>query len=463
MSDVDFATFLGLCIILALLLGAGFLCYVAMIVVPFVRDRPSPAGDPSAFSWHFVVPCRDEESVISGTLAYLTRTFPTAHVWVVDDDSHDRTAAVIGEYADRNERVHLIRRRLPDARTGKAHALNRAYRDICAWLPPGTDRTRAVLAVVDADGRPSAGLLAVCAGAELYGDPQVGAVQVEVRMSNRADPAPVLGGSRLRQGAARLFVRMQDLEFRGPISAIQMSRRHSRTVNVGGNGQLTRLSALDSIAGADGPWKGSLLEDFELGLHLLVAGWRNVYTTQAWVDQEALFHLRRFLTQRTRWCQGTMQCLHYLPRVWLSRNVTNLGALEVTYFLLQPWLQLAGSVVYPVPMLVMAYNAVHHPDFTLRYLSDGGWALITVYLIVGIGEFGIWPWLYRRRCEPSVRRRQAFGWMFAFTTYQLLVFVIAWRSLARVVGRRSGWAKTRRNAEPGNRQHPSSSATSPHL
>jgi hypothetical protein len=67
---------------------------------------------------------------------------------------------------------------------------------------------------------------------------------------------------------------MQDLEFRTAIAAIQMSRGATGTISMGGNGQFTRLSALDSIAGPTGsPWRGSLLEDFELGVHLLTAGY----------------------------------------------------------------------------------------------------------------------------------------------------------------------------------------------
>ncbi|MGH3804742.1 MAG: glycosyltransferase, partial [Pseudonocardiaceae bacterium] len=226
------------------------------------------------------------------------------------------------------------------------------------------------------------------------------------------------------------------------------SRRYSRSVNIGGNGQLTRLSALVQIAGDEGgPWRGSLLEDFELGLHLLIAGWRNAFTADAWVDQEALWQLRRFLTQRVRWAQGPMQCLRYLPKVWMSPHVTNLGALEMTYFLLQPWLQVIGSIVYPVPMLVMAYNAANYPDFFLGYLAHGGWLLFAIYLAIGVSEFGIWPLLYRRACEPAVQRRQALSWALLFTAYQGLVPVVAWRALTRTVLKRSGWAKTRRNAE----------------
>jgi 1,2-diacylglycerol 3-beta-glucosyltransferase len=49
------------------------------------------------------------------------------------------------------------------------------------------------------------------------------------------------------------LVRLQDLEFPVPISAIQVTRRLTRSVGLGGNGQFSRLSALDVMADQDGP------------------------------------------------------------------------------------------------------------------------------------------------------------------------------------------------------------------
>ena len=72
---------------------------------------------------------------------------------------------------------------------------------------------------------------------------------------------------RLRNLASRVLVRVQDLEFRTAISAIQLNRRLTRSVGMGGNGQLTRMTALDAVCERPGhPWGGTLLEDFELGI-----------------------------------------------------------------------------------------------------------------------------------------------------------------------------------------------------
>jgi 1,2-diacylglycerol 3-beta-glucosyltransferase len=443
-----FDFFLGFSVLFSLLLGTVFLSYVITIVIPFMRRKPDIVGNPTDFEWHFVVPCRDEEAVIGETIVYLRRHFIDAHVWVIDDDSDDKTAAIVSSAVSKDTHVHIIQRRRPHARTGKAYALNEAWRVLRGELEErGKDLSRVIFAVIDADGRPSQNLFEVCAGPAFFGTDDIAAVQVEVRMSNRDIRRPHRGKSAFRNLVARTFVRMQDLEFRGPISAIQMSRKLTRTVNVGGNGQLARMSALVDIADEKGPWRGSLLDDFELGLHFLLAGWRNAYTADAWVDQEALFSLSAYITQRTRWAQGTMQCFRYFKQVWLSPAVKNLGAMEISYFLLQPWIQILGTIFYPVPILVLIYNLIVYPVSAQEYLMNGGAILLIMYCIIGLGEFAIWGILYRLRSEPDISLLKAVGWGLSYVFYIYLVYLVVWKAVFQLLRRRNGWAKTMRNAE----------------
>ncbi len=198
--------------------------------------------------------------------------------------------------------------------------------------------------MIDADGGPGPRLPGRVRGPGLFGDPGVGSVQIEVRMINRDDPRPFRQRGRLVNFLARMLIRMQDLEFRVPIAAIQTTRHYTGTVGLGGNGQFTRMSALETLVVADGgPWRGTLLEDDELSLHLTLTGHRTEFTQDTYVDQEALPDLRRFVRQRTRWGQGTMQCGVYLRQLWTSPHVSVRGALEATYYLLQPWVQIPGT------------------------------------------------------------------------------------------------------------------------
>ncbi|WP_051385410.1 glycosyltransferase family 2 protein [Actinokineospora inagensis] len=430
-------------------MSVAFMTYVFLIVIPYLRHRRATPGDPYRLEWHFFVPCRDEQAVIGETVRYLRGNFPHAHVWVIDDDSADGTVGVVKAMqgprhgGDRN--LHLVQRRLPNARTGKGAALNAAYRALKSWMGRHADTDRAVIVVVDADGRPAANCLAVCAADHLFGDARVGAVQVDVRMSNRGTPPPERGFWRRKFGLA--MVRMQDLEFRSAIAAIQMSRGRTGTISMGGNGQFTRLSALDSITHGLGPWRGALLEDFELGVHLLTQGWKTGFTVDTHVDQEALYSLRRFLAQRTRWGQGTMQCGRYVRRIFDSTHLSTLGAAEMLYYLAQPWMQLLGTLIYPIPFLLLGARAVHDFDAVWDWFIGGSWLLFLTYGAFGLLPFVIWGPIYRRQCEPGKGFWRAVGYGFAYALYIYTFYITSWRAVVRLARGRNGWTKTRRNEE----------------
>lgn len=456
MSDQVFIG-IGLAQAISLFISVTFICYVATIVVPYVRHRPGPTGSPDRYDWHFFIPARDEAAVIHNTIDMLRQRFPSAHVWVIDDASLDATAQIVDRFEASDALVHLVRRQLPYARTGKGDALNSAYDALNRHLGERereragavVDRDRVVVGVIDADGIPAANCLDVISAEYLFGRPEVGAVQICVRMVNRNDRTPFPDAGPVTNLLGRLLVRMQDLEFRGPISAIQLVRQRTRTVGLGGNGQFARLSALDVVAGSDDvPWHGSLLEDYELSLHLLMAGFTNEYTMDTLVDQEGLPNLRRLLTQRTRWGQGTMQCGSYLPAIWSSQHVSTMGALEASYYLIQPWLQLVGSLLIPVPFAVLAYNVHQNPAAMGQFLVSGGWMLVLLFTLLGLAPFVLWGPLYARRGEPNVRPFHAFGYGIAYALCISTFYnITCWRALFRILGGRRGWAKTRRNTD----------------
>ena len=448
MNSAFFQVAVALAQAVALLMSVAFISYVVLIEVAFARYRERPPGDARALSWHLFVPALNEEQVIGGTIGYLRASLPAAHVWVIDDDSDDCTGPIVALRAQVDPFVHVVSRRFPDARIGKGHALNAAYRALSEWLPASVDRRRTIIGVIDADGRPAANCLDVCAGADLFGDPAVGSVQIQIRMINRDDPRPFPNRGRLVNFLGRTLVRLQDLEFRVPISAVQTARRFTKSVGLGGNGQFSRLSALDTLTGERGePWRGALLEDYELSLHLMMTGHRNEYTPDTYVDQEALPDIRRLVRQRTRWGQGTMQCGLYLRQLWTSPHVGGLGAIEATYYLLQPWLQIVGTLVYPVPAAIFIANYVAGPAAMGAWMTSGGWMILIFYLAAGVGPFVLWGPVYRRSCERHIGVVQAIGFGLGYSLFVLIFYVTSWRALSRIVRHREDWFKTRRNAE----------------
>lgn len=425
-----------------------FLGYVALIFLPFLRHRPAEAGDADTLQWHFLVPCRDEQSVITRTVQGLLSSFPAAHVWVVDDASEDATLAILRELERRHRRVHVIARRHPDARVGKGAALNAGWRAIEAALPVGQPRHLVVVSVVDADAFLDPRALAMISGPAYFADPAVGAVQVQVRI--RPDPFRAAHDQPAIPARQRLLIALQDLEFSGPIAAIQMLRGITGSVAMGGNGQFTRLSVLNQVADEHGtPWHGALLEDFELGLHVLLAGHRTAYCHETYVVQEGVPDAAGLLRQRCRWAQGSMQCLQYLRGVLRTQHLSAGGMLEIGYFLFSPWVQLVGGVVYATMFSCGAYYALTDPLGVGHWWGGGAWGLLPLYLLFGLLPFVAWALLYRTRARPELRLWQAVGLGLLNAGYVYLHQAATWWAFYRVMTARSDWKKTIRYSTTG--------------
>ncbi|MFF7774722.1 glycosyltransferase family 2 protein [Streptomyces tanashiensis] len=424
------------------LLLAAFLVYWAGARHSYARRRPTGTGDPAAYDWHFFVPCRDEEAVIATTVTRLRADFPAAHVWVIDDASDDLTAPVVTALAERDPRIHLVPRRRPDARVGKGAALNAAYTALNAHLGE-VDRARVVVCVVDADGQVSPDALAYVSGPDAFGDPDMGGVQIGVRMRNVDDERPLEHRGRLGNAYARLLIRMQDVEFAVSNTGMQLLRRRTGSVGLGGNGQFTRLTALDRIAAAERhPWqRDALLEDYELGLHMRLAGYGVTHVADTWVTQEALPYTRRFLTQRTRWAQGNIQCVRYANRIIGSRHYKARGVLESLYTFFQPIAHLATLVLTAV-MLVALVTGGGAAEVLLA-----AWPLALALAVCSIVPFLLWGPVYRRDAAPDRSRLTGLLWGLALWLYAYHLFIVSARGFVRLLRGRTGWAKTRRNAE----------------
>ena len=208
------------------------------------------------------MPALNEEVVVGNTVdAALGLSGPggtLARVLVVDDGSDDRTPEVLA--AIDHPRLQVLRRELPEARKGKGEALNAAYRYIAEQTAEaGVRPDKVVIGIIDGDGQGSHNILLEVS--RMMRDPQIGAVQVQVRIRNRN----------------KLLGAVQDLEFGAIVNACQSLRDTIDTVGLGGNGQFTRLSAL--LALGDAPWSACLVEDLELGLRMHLDGVGIRYTS----------------------------------------------------------------------------------------------------------------------------------------------------------------------------------------
>ena len=420
------------------------LAYVSLLLIAYVRQKAVDPGDPTDLTWHFLIPCRDEESVIAETVSAARTSFPTAHIWVIDDASEDSTAAIVTDIMDVDDRTHLISRVLPEARTGKGKALNAAYLSVSEYVGADpADRARAVIGVLDADGFLSDNALAVLSGPAGFGDDTLGAAQLEVWMKNRGDKQPRPGRGRYLNLLGRFLVRMQDIEFRTSNSAMQQLRVTTGTVGMGGNGQFTRLTVLDALTEDHGePWGNKLSEDYELGLNILTRGFRNGYFPQAHVSQEALPYFRRLLTQRTRWGQGIMECASNLPALRKSRVLKFPGFVEIHYFMSQPWLMMLNLLLIPI------VTAVAIAQGFFGFVSDAAtWIIVLTGLVFVVLPYALWGPLYRRWGPEPIGRTASVLLGLGYLVYVYFTYFYYPRAIARMVTGRNSWAKTKRNAD----------------
>ena len=399
-----------------------------------ISEQPHDERLTSTYHVYYLIPCLNEERVIGATVDALLALQPAGTVIVIDDGSDDRT----GELAEsRGAGVMVLRRHLPEARQGKGKALNAGLelvrRDVTARDLPARE---VLVCVVDADGRLTPNALQ--AVTPLFDEASVGGVQLVVRIRNRDS----------------LMLRFQDMEFWAMSGPGQIGRIASGTVSMGGNGQFTRLHALDEIG--PNPWSDALTEDLDLGIGLSALGWKTTSTADAYVTQQGVDTLPQLLRQRTRWYQGHMQTGRRLPELARSKYLSNIGFFELGAYLAVPWaITLPWSIIQQYLLLEILFGHGLPREVVGAYPLAGRLAYLLVWYLISFSPHLFWGWLYWRRArEVSILR--ALLMCHLMIPWSYVSYVAAWRALARIVLKRQGWTKTARSHEgdPGNTSCP---------
>ena len=406
--------------IVAFVVIVAMLFWTTLLFVKAERARKhapeAPPDGADAFTWLFLVPALNEEVTIRDSVARLL-ALPLArrHIVVIDDGSDDGTTDALAgiEASD----LHVLRREPPEARQGKAAALNYAYGRSQEWLGEA-DRAQVIVVVVDADGRlhPDAPRFVAPHFAE---DERLGGVQSLVRIYNRH----------------RLLTWLQDVEFSVYGFLYQAGRTGWGTAGMGGNGQFNRLSALDAVADHEGPWRDRLTEDQDLGLRLVGAGWYGRQELRAAVDQQGLPGLRRLFRQRTRWSQGNLQAMGLIGEVWRAR-VSLIARLDLLTYLLTPlWQTIVGASL--IVALVLAILDV------APFWGDLVWWQLLFFYLLGFG--GVLMGCIARGASRGVRGVLV-GLLVAqiYAFYTWLLWPVLVRAATRQLTDRRGWAKTER-------------------
>ncbi|MFI9311066.1 glycosyltransferase family 2 protein [Streptomyces triculaminicus] len=382
-----------------------------------------PVPLPPGWSIFALIPCLNEERVIANTLRCLLDGQPGVRIVVIDDGSEDgtsRSARTVG-----GSSITLIRRTPPAARQGKGASLNAGLGVVRVHVAnEGLDPSRVLVCVLDADGRmtPSAASRV----AELFEEPAVGGAQLAVRIRGRNHWA----------------LRLQDLEFWALSALTQFGRVTTGTVSMGGNGQFSRLSALDQVGSR--PWSDSLTEDLDLGISLAACGWTVTSTTHAFVSQQGLTSPRRLLRQRTRWYHGHMSALTRLPDLWGRPAVGVLGRIELTGYLLAPYVVTLPSSVVQHYLLLRALSG--GGGGVLRLMSGPAWLDVLAWQLLALTACLVPALIYWRRTDDLPVWKALCGFPVVIVC-AYLGFVAGWCALWQIVTRRRQWAKTEREEE----------------
>ncbi|WKX69379.1 glycosyltransferase family 2 protein [Streptomyces sp. XD-27] len=416
--------FAGVYNISLLILGIVFArCAEGSLRAQLRSAHGRPVELPADWSVFVLVPCLNEERVIGNTLHCLLDGQPGVRIIVVDDGSDDATARIVrAEYGDR---VTLVRRTPPAARQGKGAALNAGLGAVRERAKEeGLDPGQVLVCVLDADGRMTPG--AVSRVTLLFEEPTVGGAQLAVRI----------------RGRHRWALRLQDFEFWALSALTQFGRIATGTVSMGGNGQFSRLSALDSVGTY--PWSDSLTEDLDLGISLAARGWTVTSTTGAFVSQQGLTNPRRLLRQRTRWHHGHMSAITRLPELWARPSVGVLGRMELTGYLLVPYLITLPSSVLQQYLIL---NALSGDGTGMLHLVPGpSWLNVVVWQFLAFTGCLVSALLYWRRTDdlPAWKAVCCFP---AVMVSVYLSFAASWCALWQIVTRRTHWTKTERAVE----------------
>ena len=266
----------------AYLFVAGLTTILGLHALVVFRGRPRNYKSTVQGEIPFVsvlVAAKNEEAVIGDlvkTLCNLQYPAQRYEVWVIDDNSSDRTPQLLAHLAQKYEKLNIFRRK-PEATGGKSGALNQVL--------PLTQGE--IVAVFDADAQvPSDVLLQVV---PFFEREKLGAVQLRKAIANSRDNFWTKG-----QTAEMAFDAYLN-RARAAIGGIGELR---------GNGQFVRREALVRCGGWN---EETITDDLDLTIRLHLDKWDIECAFYPAVEEEGVTTAIALWHQRNRWAEGGYQ------------------------------------------------------------------------------------------------------------------------------------------------------------
>jgi hypothetical protein len=129
-----------------------------------------------------------------------------------------------------------------------------------------------------------------------------------------------------------------------------------------------------------------------------------------------------------------------------SPKFDSAGVLETSYYLILPFLQLTGMITFVLMTAFGVYNLMTDPVY-VETQRQHLLVNLTLILLFAVLPFAMWGPIYKLRCEPGASWPRAVLWGFGLYFYIFYMWAVLPRAFWRVVRGRTGWSKTKRNAE----------------
>jgi len=247
--------------------------------IVFARPQTQEAIDGSLPSVSILVAAKNEEAVIGSLVNNLCNLeYPEEQyeVWIVDDNSTDRTLQLLTQLGEKYGNLKVLQRS-PSDTGGKSGALNQVLP-----LTKGD-----ILAVFDADAQVSTDMLRKVV--PLFQRDKVGAVQVRKAIAN---------------ASKNFWTKGQTAEM--AVDAI-FQRQRIALGGIGelrGNGQFVRREALNTCGGWN---EETITDDLDLTFRLHLEDWDIDCMFSPAVQEEGVTSAIALWHQRSRWAEGGYQ------------------------------------------------------------------------------------------------------------------------------------------------------------
>ena len=360
---------------------------------PLVPPDPIDSDDPTDYPFvSLLVAAKNEEAVIAALVEDLcSLNYPSDRyeVWVIDDNSSDRTPLVLNQLM-RDYRQLQVVNRASDAGGGKSGALNDVLQ-----LAQGE-----ILAVFDADAQVTKDMLRRVV--PLFDRPQVGAVQVRKAIANANDNFLTRG--QMAEMAVDSYMQQQRIAI-GGIGELR------------GNGQFVRRAALERCGGWN---EQTITDDLDLTLRLHLDQWDIDFVMFPAVAEEGVTRSIGLWHQRNRWAEGGYQrYLDYWRLIIRNRMGFGKTADLLSYWMIQYILPTAA-----LPDCLMAIVRSRPP--MLSPLTSLGFSLFLYGMFSGLRRIQTGeprePFVAGARVSPAGPPR----WITLLQTLRGTIYMLHW-------------------------------------